>query len=67
LSQFTPNGLNTGVGQPIIAPYFADVDTRGAGSGLVTYGAGTVTDASLGWNNASEFAWPWFCWPAPAC
>jgi hypothetical protein len=40
LSQFTPNGLATGVGQPIIAPYFADVDTR-AGN-LVTYGTSTV-------------------------
>ena len=59
LSQFTPNGLATGVGQPIIAPYFADVDTRGAGSGLVTYGTGTVTDASLGWNNAADFAVEW--------
>jgi len=59
LSQFTPNGLNTGVGQPIIAPYFADVDTRGTGSGLVTYGTGTITDASLGWSNAPEFAVEW--------
>jgi Nidogen-like len=59
LSQFTPNGLPTGVGQPIIAPFFADVDTRGVGSGLVTYGTGTITDASLGWNNAPEFAVEW--------
>src|SRR5690242_15636854 len=29
LSQYTPNGLATGVGVPIIAPFFADVDTRG--------------------------------------
>jgi hypothetical protein len=40
LSQFTPNGLATGVGQPIIAAYFADVDTR-VGN-LVHYGTGTV-------------------------
>jgi hypothetical protein len=59
LSQFTPNGLATGVGQPIIAPYFADVDTRGTGSGLVTYGTGTITDASLGWNNSPVFAVEW--------
>jgi hypothetical protein len=38
LSQFTPSNLATGVGLPIIAPFFADVDTEGAGSGLVTYG-----------------------------
>ncbi|MES1261101.1 MAG: putative Ig domain-containing protein, partial [Acidobacteriota bacterium] len=42
LGQFTPNGLSTGVGQPIIAPFFADVDTRGEGSGLVMYGNATV-------------------------
>lgn len=34
---FTPFGLGT-LGQPIIAPFFADVDTRGAGSGITTYG-----------------------------
>jgi len=39
---FTPNGLATGVGQPIIAPFFADVDTRGFGSGLTMYGNATV-------------------------
>jgi hypothetical protein len=38
LGQYTPNGLAEGVDRPIIAPFFADVDTRGAGSGLVTYG-----------------------------
>ena len=42
LGDFTPNGLATGVGQPIIAPFFADVDTEGDGSGLVTYGNATV-------------------------
>ena len=41
-STYTPYGLAAGyVGQPIIAAYFADVDTRGSGSSLVTYGAGT--------------------------
>jgi uncharacterized protein (TIGR03437 family) len=42
LSQFTPNGLAQGVGYPIIAPFFADVDTTGTGSGLVQYGNATV-------------------------
>jgi hypothetical protein len=59
LSQFTPNGLALGVGQPIIAPFFADVDTRGAGSGLVHYGTGTITDATLGWSNSPFFAVEW--------
>lgn len=39
---YTPSGLGAGyTGQPIIAPFFADVDTRGTGSGLTTYGTGT--------------------------
>jgi hypothetical protein len=41
LGQFTPTGFATGVGLPIIAPFWADVDTEGAGSGLVTYGNAT--------------------------
>lgn len=41
LAQFTPNGLDSNNGGiPIIAPYFADVDTR-AGP-VVTYGTGTL-------------------------
>ena len=37
---YTPTGLTASyTGQPIIAPFFADVDTRGAGT--VTYGTGT--------------------------
>ena len=39
---YTPTGLGGGyAGLPIIAPFFADVDTRGAGSGLTSYGTGT--------------------------
>ena len=39
---FTPSGLGAGyAGQPIIAAFFADVDTRGSGSGLTSYGTGT--------------------------
>ena len=41
LSQFTPIQI-TGGSSPIIAPFFADVDTRGVGSALVSYGTGTV-------------------------
>jgi hypothetical protein len=40
LSTFTPFPIIT-TGLPMIAPFFADVDTRGAGSGLVHYGTGT--------------------------
>ncbi len=48
LSDFTPSGLNTdNGGVPIIAAYWADVDTSGAlfavpPSGVVTYGVDTV-------------------------
>jgi hypothetical protein len=41
-SAYTPYGLGAGyTGQPIIAPFFADVDTRGPGSGLTSWGVGT--------------------------
>ena len=40
LSTFTPQPLNTN-GTPIIAPFWADVDTRGLGSDVVTYGQST--------------------------
>ena len=46
LSQFTPNGLAIGVGSPIIAPFFADVDTTGPGSGVVMYGNAVVNGLS---------------------
>ncbi len=39
---YTPSGLGANYsGQPIIAPFFADVDTRGSGSGLTSFGTGT--------------------------
>ena len=41
LSTFTPQGL-TGSPLRIIAPFWADVDTRAAGSALVTHGNDTV-------------------------
>src|SRR5579875_1464011 len=34
IAAYTPNGP-TGATQPIISPFFADVDTRGSGSGVV--------------------------------
>ncbi|WP_417503006.1 nidogen-like domain-containing protein [Marinobacter sp.] len=42
LGQFTPTAISNGGFGPIIAPFFADVDTRGAGSSLVSYGTGTI-------------------------
>lgn len=41
LATFTPFGLD-GVHRQIIAPFFADVDTRSKFSNLVTYGSDTV-------------------------
>lgn len=41
LATFTPFGLITSP-IAIIAPFFADVDTRGAGSGLTQYGQATI-------------------------
>lgn len=41
---FTPGGLGAGYsGQPIIAAFFADVDTRPLSAGSVTYGTGTYS------------------------
>lgn len=42
LSAYTPFGLS-GTSKQIIAPFFADVDTRGTGSQPVTYGWGDTT------------------------
>jgi hypothetical protein len=42
LSTFTPFPITT-TGVKIIAPFFADVDTRGAGSDIVRYSFGTDT------------------------
>ncbi len=51
---YTPSGLGASYsGQPIIAPFFADVDTRGSGSGLTSYGTGTYAG-----HNAFGATWP---------
>src|SRR5699024_12339452 len=39
MSTYTPFALTGSTSIPIIAPFFADIDTRGANSALVTYGA----------------------------
>ena len=41
LSTYTPFGLTTS-SIPIIAPYFADWDSRGPGSGVTRYGQGNI-------------------------
>lgn len=57
LSTFTPFGL-AGVTTEIIAPFFADVDTRGLGSAEVTYGTGTVDGRNaftVNWDDVGYF------------
>jgi len=59
LGTYTPFGL-TSTSIPIMAPYFADVDTRGARSGIVTYGgqpASGVTPAyfCVNWVNVGYY------------
>lgn len=46
LSAYTPHQI-TGGSIPMLAPFFADVDTRGAGSGLVQYGQDTIGGRSV--------------------
>ena len=41
LGTYTPFGLTGNTGIPIIAAFFADVDTRGVASGITAYGTGT--------------------------
>jgi hypothetical protein len=52
LGGFIPYGLETGVGVPIIGPFFADVDTTGPGSGVTTYG-----NLSVGGRTAFAVDW----------
>jgi len=56
---FTPGQLNgPNGGLPILAPFFADVDTRGAGSGVVTYGTDTLCGEQafgVDWFNVGYF------------
>jgi hypothetical protein len=51
LWEYTPGSLAS-LGVEVIAPFWADVDTRGAGSDVVTYGSGMV-----GTNNAFGVDW----------
>jgi hypothetical protein len=58
LGDFTPDPIVTN-GMPMIAPFWADVDTRGDGSGLVSYGTTTFGGAPafcVLWPNVGYFA-----------
>ena len=57
LSTYTPFPL-TSTYQPIIAPFFGDVDTRDEGSNLVTYGQDTVDGHrafGVNWSNVGYY------------
>jgi hypothetical protein len=57
LSAYTPGPFGD-VGQPIIAPFWADVDTRGSGSAIVRYGTGMVNSRNafgVTWVNVGYF------------
>jgi nidogen-like len=56
VSQFTPSSLATGIGIPIVATFFADVDTGGSGS--ITYGNATYNGRTAfvaDWLNVGYF------------
>jgi hypothetical protein len=68
LPTYTPFGLTTNTGTPIIAAFFADVDTRGAGSGLSRFnadpqaynGTGLVTFGNATVNGRTAFGVNYF-------
>lgn len=54
LSSFTPTAF-PGAPQPMIAPYWADVDTRAAGSGVLWYTAPNPNSFIATWDNVGYF------------
>ncbi|HZZ82512.1 MAG TPA: nidogen-like domain-containing protein [Gemmataceae bacterium] len=58
LSTYTPFGLTSGGIPPIIAPFFADVDTRAGGSGTVHYGTVTIPSGTDAGKSAFFVNWP---------
>ncbi len=57
LADGTSSGLDEAA-HPTIAPFFADVDTRNASSGVVTYGTATIEGRrafGVTWNNVAGF------------
>ncbi|MFF5295471.1 nidogen-like domain-containing protein [Paractinoplanes globisporus] len=58
MSTYTPFTINADT-PPIIAPFLADVDTRGTGSALVTYGVTTYGDRPafcVNWNGVGYYS-----------
>ncbi len=57
---YTPTGLGSGYsGNPIIAAFYADVDTRGEGSALLSYGTGSYAGRNAfaaTWNGVGYYS-----------
>src|SRR5262245_16947803 len=54
----TPKSLTNATGNPIIAPFFADVDTSNPASGIITFGTDKVAGFkafAVTWNNVGFF------------
>lgn len=54
LAAFTPTGPQ-GASQPVIAPFFADVDTRNAGSGVVYVNQSIANETIITWDHVSYY------------
>jgi hypothetical protein len=54
ISAFTPNGPQ-GAAQPIISPFFADVDTEAAGSGLMSLRNNISNEIFVTWDHVGYF------------
>lgn len=54
IAAFTPSGPQ-GASQPIISPFFADVDTRNASSGLVYYRTDIANELIVTWDNVGYY------------
>jgi hypothetical protein len=55
LGSYTPTGPQ-GASQPIISPFFADVDTRGTGSGLVYLRTDIANQLIVTWSQTGYFS-----------
>ena len=54
ISAFTPTGPQ-GASQPIISPFFSDVDTRNLGSGLVSLRTDSANEIMVTWDAVGYF------------
>ena len=54
ISDFTPTGPQ-GATEPIISPFFADVDTRGAGSGVLHLRTDIANEIIVTWDSVGYF------------